>query len=209
MGSGEVVIDLVEASTSAPQSQASPDNEINRSEVVQEKSIIDPPPIEPVPAPLIQPKTENPVIAKAKPPEPITPRHNADNKAKSRGAGRSTASRVGDRSVRDDKPRGQHSGQSRSSAIESVRAVPLYRENRQPQYPVLARKRGQEGKVILQVLVEASGRVGDLKIVQTSGYPSLDKAALDAVRHWKFSPGKQTGIPVPMWVAVPIVFSLN
>jgi periplasmic protein TonB len=88
-------------------------------------------------------------------------------------------------------------------------AIPLYRDNPPPAYPVLARKRGYEGTVILEAFVNTNGRVTDLKIHQSSGYAVLDEAALATVKDWHFQPGKKGETPVEMWVRVPIHFQLK
>ena len=90
-----------------------------------------------------------------------------------------------------------------------VFAAPRYSENSLPAYPMLARRRGYAGVVMLSVEVLADGRVGHLGIKKTSGYDLLDISALEAVRAWKFSPAKKMGTPVPMWVDVPVRFELN
>ena len=88
-------------------------------------------------------------------------------------------------------------------------AIPLYRENPPPAYPVLARKRGYEGTVILEVLVNKNGRGTDLKIHHSSGYAVLDEAALATVKDWQFQPGKRGETAIDMWVRVPIRFNLT
>ena len=88
-------------------------------------------------------------------------------------------------------------------------AIPLYRDNPAPAYPVLARKRGYEGTVILEVFVNRNGRVGDLKIHQSSGQAILDEAALASVKGWQFNPGKKGDTAIDMWVRVPIRFNLT
>jgi periplasmic protein TonB len=88
-------------------------------------------------------------------------------------------------------------------------AIPLYRDNPTPAYPVLARKRGYEGTVILEVFVNRNGRVGDLKIHQSSGQVILDEAALASVKGWQFNPGKKGDTAIDMWVRVPIRFNLT
>ena len=90
-----------------------------------------------------------------------------------------------------------------------VEARPLYRENPPPRYPRIARKRGYQGTVVLEVLVAREGEVEDLKIYQSSGYKALDKAALSSVRHWIFTPGRRGDVVVDMWVRVPIAFRLT
>ncbi|MFC1837899.1 TonB family protein [Thermodesulfobacteriota bacterium] len=88
-------------------------------------------------------------------------------------------------------------------------AYPRYQLNAPPSYPGIARKRGQEGTVILQVLVNSEGRVDDLKIESSSNYSLLDRAALTAVRKWTFEPGRKGGLQIPMWVRVPVSFKLR
>ncbi|CAB5154161.1 Ferric siderophore transport system, periplasmic binding protein TonB [Olavius algarvensis associated proteobacterium Delta 3] len=90
-----------------------------------------------------------------------------------------------------------------------VEARPLYRQSPPPRYPRLARKRGYEGTVILEVLVDRDGDVEDLKVHQSSGYKVLDKAALASVKRWIFTPGRRGDDVVDMWVRVPIAFRLT
>ena len=84
-----------------------------------------------------------------------------------------------------------------------------YLHNPKPMYPALARRLGEEGTVMLQVEVSANGKVNDVTIRHTSGFPQLDEAALAAVRQWTFKPAKSAGKPVQGQVLVPIVFSLD
>ena len=88
-------------------------------------------------------------------------------------------------------------------------AYPRYQENAPPNYPALARKRGQEGAVILQVLVNREGRVDDLQIDTSSNFSLLDRAALSAIRKWSFEPGRRGKERIPMWVKVPVTFKLK
>lgn len=91
----------------------------------------------------------------------------------------------------------------------SLQAIPRYDLNPLPQYPEIARRRGQQGAVQLEVLVLANGRVGETKLVVSSGYKGLDRAAQKAVRHWQFKPAKSFGVAVVSRVVVPVDFVLN
>jgi protein TonB len=84
-----------------------------------------------------------------------------------------------------------------------------YLNNPRPPYPLVARRMGYQGKVILNVEVLAEGRAGEVKLQSSSGYEILDKAALQTVKTWKFSPAKRFGQPVTQWFLVPIKFSLE
>src|SRR5690606_14760964 len=60
--------------------------------------------------------------------------------------------------------------------------------NAPPLYPQLSRKLREQGTVVLQLTVLASGKVADVTVAQSSGYARLDKAALLAVQHWRYQP---------------------
>jgi protein TonB len=78
-----------------------------------------------------------------------------------------------------------------------------------PAYPSTPRRLGLEGTSMLRVFVAADGRVTDVQVDQTAGHPDLDRAAVDAVRRWKFEPGRRGTEPVGMWVRLPVQFVLK
>jgi len=88
-------------------------------------------------------------------------------------------------------------------------ATPLYRQNPVPDYPLLCRKRGYQGTVIIDVLVSQEGKVSDLRLATSSGYTILDQAALRSVKTWLFHPGTRGEEKVDMWVKVPVRFQLE
>ncbi|MBW1768802.1 MAG: energy transducer TonB [Deltaproteobacteria bacterium] len=88
-------------------------------------------------------------------------------------------------------------------------AVPVYRKNPSPKYPRAARRRGYQGTVIMEVLVNREGRVEDLRLFRSSGYTVLDKRAMSSVKNWLFEPGMRGDEKVEMWVKVPIRFRLR
>jgi periplasmic protein TonB len=88
-------------------------------------------------------------------------------------------------------------------------ARPLYRSNPPPKYPAVARRRGFQGNVVLEVLVGPVGNVIELHVLSSSGYPILDRAAKSSVKNWIFEPGMRGQQKVEMWVRVPIRFELK
>jgi len=96
-----------------------------------------------------------------------------------------------------------------SSSDGPIFARPRYLINKPPSYPHLARRRGYQGTVILEVLVTKEGRVAKLKVKKPSGYKMLDKAAIKAVKNWLFDPAMKDGKRVEAWVQVPIRFKLQ
>jgi protein TonB len=84
-----------------------------------------------------------------------------------------------------------------------------YLDNPPPSYPVLSRRAGEQGRVVLRVLVNPGGRADEVQIRASSGFARLDEAARDTVRRWRFVPAKRGDQPVPEWVLIPISFRLE
>ena len=106
------------------------------------------------------------------------------------------------------------SGTERTAGDESAtafikEAIPRYRNNPPPVYPKVARRRGHQGTVLLEVLVDQNGGVMDLRVFRSSGHTTLDDAALASVKNWSFEPGMKGSQPVEMWVRLPVRFQLK
>ena len=84
-----------------------------------------------------------------------------------------------------------------------------YLNNPPPSYPMVARRMGLQGRVVLNVEVLASGVCGEINIHKSSGYTMLDNAALQTVKSWRFMPARQAGHAVDKWFMIPIQFSLK
>ena len=78
-----------------------------------------------------------------------------------------------------------------------------------PSYPAQALRNGESGTVLLRVHVGADGIPYDVDLVQSSRSRTLDRAASDAVRRWRFRPATRGGQPVPGEVQVPISFNAD
>jgi protein TonB len=90
-----------------------------------------------------------------------------------------------------------------------IEAVPSYKDNPPPRYPRIARKRGYEGTVLLDVRVSPEGSVLEVKIAKSCGHGVLDRAAGKAVKGWVFEPGQRGKERIEMWVQVPVRFRLR
>lgn len=78
--------------------------------------------------------------------------------------------------------------------------------NRQPNYPASALPAKESGSTFVAVQVRDDGTVDKAYIRQSSGYPDLDMAAINAVLHWKFVPAMEQGNPVAGDTVVQISF---
>ena len=76
-----------------------------------------------------------------------------------------------------------------------------------PIYPQIAVLNKIEGRVIIEAIIGTDGRVKDARILRS--IPLLDRAALDAVNQWLFSPTTLNGAPVPVIITVTVDFKLN
>lgn len=77
-----------------------------------------------------------------------------------------------------------------------------------PSYPQLSRQRGEEGKVMLRVELDETGRVSLAQVINSSGYKHLDEAALSAVKTWHCNPPRRNGQPVRAIAMQPFNFIL-
>lgn len=84
-----------------------------------------------------------------------------------------------------------------------------YLDNPPPVYPALSRRMGEQGKIVLRMLVNAKGTADKVELRRSSGSSRLDDAALDVVKRWRFVPAKQGDQPVAAWLLIPITFSLK
>lgn len=84
-----------------------------------------------------------------------------------------------------------------------------YLNNPAPPYPRQSKRLGEQGTVIIRVLITPEGRAEKAEIRTSSGYLRLDETALSTVQRWRFVPGQRNGAPEAMWFNVPIRFVLD
>lgn len=78
-----------------------------------------------------------------------------------------------------------------------------------PPYPVVARRNGYQGRVLVRLDVAADGRATGAEVLESSGYDVLDQSAVEALKAWKLEPALTGGRPVPGSVNVPVRFRLS
>jgi len=84
-----------------------------------------------------------------------------------------------------------------------------YLQNPKPPYPAMSKRLGEQGKVVVRVLIGVDGLPQQAEVAKGSGYERLDQAARATAMKWRYVPGKRGGVPEPMWVNVPINFVLE
>lgn len=96
-----------------------------------------------------------------------------------------------------------------STASAGAYEIPAYYRNPAPPYPEEARQLKQEGEVLLRVEVDGDGKTTGVSMIKSSGFASLDEAAIGTVKCWKFKPARIAGIAIATHVIVPVSFRLK
>jgi protein TonB len=100
-----------------------------------------------------------------------------------------------------------------SAVVEPVIQGPRVDPRRplsQPVYPPEMIRLGAQGSVDVELFVQPDGRVGDARIVKTSGFDAFDRNTLEeARRRWRLAPAMRDGVAVPQWYRMRVVFKLK
>jgi periplasmic protein TonB len=77
----------------------------------------------------------------------------------------------------------------------------------QPEYPALARQARVQGQVLLAAVISKEGAIENLRVI--SGHPMLVRAAINAVKQWRYRPYILNGEPVEVETQIEVNFSLS
>ena len=94
------------------------------------------------------------------------------------------------------------------AAPSVMETAPVTLIQNEPAYPIVARRRGLQGVVVIAIEVAVDGAPVSINLQRSSGHPVLDSAALNAVRTWRFAPARRAGQAVRATLEVPIRFRL-
>ena len=82
-------------------------------------------------------------------------------------------------------------------------------ERNPPIYPAAAKRMGEQGRVLLRVELDETGRVSAARVTSSSGSTRLDEASLAAVKQWHCNPARRDGEPVKAVALQPFDFILE
>jgi TonB family protein len=85
--------------------------------------------------------------------------------------------------------------------------TPRRLEDTAPVYPAQAIAAGIEGDVILEIVVDAAGRVSEAQVLRS--LPMLDQPAIDCVRQWQYAPALLDGVAVPVRMTEIVKFHIH
>lgn len=84
-----------------------------------------------------------------------------------------------------------------------------YLRNPAPAYPPISKRLGEQGKVLVRVLIGADGLPRQAELKRSSGFERLDRSALEYVMKCRYAPGKVGGVAQAMWHEAPVNFILE
>jgi protein TonB len=85
--------------------------------------------------------------------------------------------------------------------------VPVRIKDVRPIYPELAQQARISGTVIIEAVIGPDGKVTDARVLRS--IPLLDRAALEAVSQWRYTPTLLSGVPVAVVMTVTVTFTLQ
>jgi len=95
-------------------------------------------------------------------------------------------------------------------AVILTPARPLADTQTGPAYPIISRRLGEEGTVLLRLTVTAEGRVSEAMLLESSGFSRLDEAAINwVVRNWRYEPAMEGARAVESMVEASLTFRLE
>ncbi len=153
---------------------------------------------EPAPRPVAVPEPDPAVAARSAPETPPS--------AVSRPTGPEAAVSPARAAVESAPPlaAGRPAGRANAAGVKPRPLEPI-----DPPYPLGSRLCGEQGVVRLRVRVAADGRVEELEVEQSSGFPALDRSAVKAVRKVRFAPAVRGQRPVAGWLTIAVRFVLD
>lgn len=159
--------------------------------------IDEPEPVPLPPPPIVDPRLENPLVFVPRPDEPLVEQELPPPPIDGIGT------------TSDPPPVGQTGSAEPQPVIEAVR-LDARHPLTQPPYPASLIRSGTEGSVDVEVFVQPNGRVGNARVVRSSGHELFDRATLDeARRNWRLLPATRNGEPYAQWYRLRVVFKLK
>jgi len=174
------------------------------------KPVEPPPPVTKTPPPVTQtPPPQQPVLTPPPSPAPVAPAAAAPEPAPVLAAPATPTAPATVVNTPAPAPAPAPPSAAAPVKVELPNSKADYLHNPPPDYPRMSVRLGEQGQVIVKVLIGADGVPQKAEVQTSSGFERLDKAALDAAMRWRYVPGKRGGVAETMWYLLPMTFNLK
>lgn len=134
----------------------------------------------------------------------------SENQNEYQSIGNSSANEPAEETGKGESKEAEFSPPPETNAIVSPATPPSVISAVAPEYPYSAQQNGDEGTVVVRLLLNKSGGIDEATVSESSGHGSLDRAALNAAKRMRFTPGlDEYGRPVRCYVYKPFRFALQ
>ena len=160
----------------------------------------------PQPKPEVKPKTQAKPEPKAKPPDTSTPPPTDASQAKAAEAAKAAESQMPNAAVAPASSQGT-SGTPIQTDIGKL--VVVYQPDADPYYPSFSKRAGEQGEVVVRLIIDETGVVEEAVLLRSSGFTRLDRAAEQIGRRYRFKPYTVNGNPARISTNLLIKFNLK
>jgi protein TonB len=87
--------------------------------------------------------------------------------------------------------------------------VVVYQPDADPYYPSFSKRAGEQGEVVVRLIIDEAGMVEDVALLRSSGFARLDRAATEIARRYRFKPYSVNGNPAKISTNLLIQFNLK
>jgi protein TonB len=168
------------------------------------------PPVSTPPAPQpkqeVKPKTQAKPEPKAKTPDASTPPPADASQAKAAEAAKAAESQMPNAAVAPASSQGT-SGTPIQTDIGKL--VVVYQPDADPYYPSFSKRAGEQGEVVVRLIIDETGVVEEAVLLRSSGFARLDRAAEQIGRRYRFKPYTVNGNPARISTNLLIKFNLK
>jgi protein TonB len=160
----------------------------------------------PQPKPEVKPKTQAKPEPKAKTPDASTPPSTDASQAKAAEAAKAAESQMPNAAVAPASSQGT-SGTPIQTDIGKL--VVVYQPDADPYYPSFSKRAGEQGEVVVRLIIDETGVVEEAVLLRSSGFTRLDRAAEQIGRRYRFKPYTVNGNPARISTNLLIKFNLK
>jgi protein TonB len=153
-----------------------------------------------------KPKTQAKPEPKPKAPDPSTTPPVDASQAKAAEAAKAAESQIPNAAVAPATSQGT-AGTPIQTDIGKL--VVVYQPDADPYYPSFSKRAGEQGEVVVRLIIDEAGIVEEVALLRSSGFPRLDRAASEIGKRYRFKPYSVNGNPARISTNLLIKFNLK